>query len=533
MKKIKKHKKLIFFIFSLLLFFYITTPSLNPFDERMFNFHDETQLGRVIQFALNIKSGKIPPRLAPDFSFHLGMPIFNFYAPFSYWVTAGLNLIGIPVVCALKTSFFLAFLLSFLGILFFLSLFFDFLPSLLGATLYVTSTYFATEILIRGNLAECWYLALLPFSLGFLVKNSRRSTKFNFFATTIILSFTLTVHNIFSAFSFPLFLVIIFLLPKKKNNFLAFFIACLISGFFWIPLIFESKFINVAKNIKYYFYSDHFLCPWQLWRSNGWGFGASLPGCDTDLMSFKLGKIQLVLAGLGIFLFSVKFKKEKNKFLFGLVFFLTLASLFMTLYQSQFVWNLFSGILATMQFPWRFLLFSMFGISFFGAYFFQNIEIPFKEIFIFLLIIFSFTVAKKYIVKPLYPKNEYLKQYGSEEYISKKLAYMIPEYITPQTDYTYWSEGGFKIKKTKPFEKKIVAKEPKTITLNIHYFPYWKIFVNQKEIIPATFDKLGRPVLTIEKPSTIEVFYHQTTNEKIGNLVSVIGLLILLISIFN
>ena len=86
---------------------------LNPLDPRMFNFHDDTQASRIQQMALNIKTGHIPPRLAPTLSYGLGFPVFNFYAPFSYQITTGFHLLGMSVPMALKFSFFLSVILSF------------------------------------------------------------------------------------------------------------------------------------------------------------------------------------------------------------------------------------------------------------------------------------------------------------------------------------------------------------------------------------------------------------------------------------
>ena len=165
-------KKIIIFLTLLILIFTIGK-NLLPFEDRMFDFHDESQPARIQQFVLNIKSLQIPPRIAPNMSFNLGYPVFNHYAPFSYWVTSFINILGFDIFDSLKLSFLLAIILSFLFCFLFLQEFFDFKPSLLAAILYATSPWIAVEIFIRGNLGEVWFMALLPIIFWSLYKNSQ------------------------------------------------------------------------------------------------------------------------------------------------------------------------------------------------------------------------------------------------------------------------------------------------------------------------------------------------------------------------
>src|SRR3989338_7158764 len=122
-----KMKRIIFTIVLLLIIFFLGR-NLNPFTSNMFTFHDESQPARVQQFTLNLTNFKIPPRIAPDFSFKLGFPVFNYYSPFSYWVTSAINLLGIAVAPALKISFLLTIIIGFIFMFKFANLYFDFYP---------------------------------------------------------------------------------------------------------------------------------------------------------------------------------------------------------------------------------------------------------------------------------------------------------------------------------------------------------------------------------------------------------------------
>jgi len=553
MKYLLRYYKQILLGACFLLLLFIARPSLNPLENTMFDFHDLTQAGRINQFALSLREGHVPPRLAPEFSFNQGFPLFNFYSPFAYWMTTSIHLLGVSVMSSLKLSFFLAFILSFFTMFVFLRRLFNFLPSLLGATLYVTSTYFATEIVIRGNLAETWYLALLPLSLALLISNSKKFSSKNFFFTTIILFFTFTVHNVFSLLSVALFTIFSLLLPNKRVNLVAIALSLLLGSYFLLPALTETSFIQINSLIKGYNYQDHFLCAWQLWNSNGWHFGSSLPGCDNDMMSFKLGKLNLILGVAGFLLLLYRLiRGEKNDMTKRISIFMGIffaSSLFLTLNYSRPVWDLLSPVMALFQFPWRFLIFGMVGLSFFGAYLFHYVKFPLKNVLIVLIIVLSFVTARKYLIKPMYSYSDYNSKYNSKTYIAEKLAYIMPEYISSNTNYNYWStfdpaqptwqkidydyslpvqsKQSLSVEKNNPFEKIIRTLEPAELVLNIQHFPYWKIYVDNKEVGITKFDKLGRPIIKLNKPAQVHMAYKQTPMEQTGNALTILGFVIL------
>src|SRR3989338_1991950 len=137
-------KKFVTLITVSFLVLYLVWPSMNPFDSRMFEFHDETQVGRIESMVISLKALKLPPRLAPEYSFNLGFPVFNFYAPAAYWITGIIAVMGVSSILAVKLSFMIAVVCAFLALYYLCSRFFDHYSSLLGASVYVTSTYFAT-----------------------------------------------------------------------------------------------------------------------------------------------------------------------------------------------------------------------------------------------------------------------------------------------------------------------------------------------------------------------------------------------------
>jgi len=431
--------KKILLVLTLLAIILFLGRNLNPFSSQMFTFHDSTQPARIQQFVLNLKQLKIPPRIAPDFSYGLGFPVFNFYAPFSYWLTSAINFVEFDIISSLKLSFLLAIVLGFFGCFLFIKSFFDFYPSLLGGVLYITSLYFPLNIFVRGNLAEVWFLALFPLGFFFIYKNSLKNNKITLVVTSIILSFLLTSHNILSLISLPIVFIFILLLKNKKQNLLSLAIALLLTAYFWLPALTEMKYTWTKEVATLTNFRDHFLCLNQLWQSD-WGYGGSTRGCVNDGMSFKIGKIQLIFFFLGIliFLYKIFFKKYKLNTIYLFIIIYSLLFLFLTLYQSQPLWELFSPILSVIQFPWRLIGPPLLGIAFFSAYFFHYLKIPLKNVLIIIILATALIINGKHFYGQEIKKDRFEKKYLSQEYIKKKAAYAIAEYLPITIDYQYW-----------------------------------------------------------------------------------------------
>ena len=169
-------KKHIFLILVLLLFVYFFGQNLNPFDYQTFIGHDETQAARIIEYKLNLENGIFPPKIAPNMSFGMGYPIFNYYAPTPYLITTFINYLGLDTASSIEVSFFLALIYAFLGMFIFLKKNYDPLISLVGALVFVSSTYFATDIFVRYNLSETWFFASMPLAFWALsAKNSKKN----------------------------------------------------------------------------------------------------------------------------------------------------------------------------------------------------------------------------------------------------------------------------------------------------------------------------------------------------------------------
>ena len=224
---------------------------------------------------------------------------------------------------------------------------------------------------------ELWAYALLPLLfLGvFLyadVNRRKHGVWFGAFGLAgIILSHTITGYVTVVFYLIALSLYSLLLLLRKNSMYHLLFIIyhyylwVLVCLPFWLPAITEMGYTNVAGQIGVTAnFRDHFVCIGQLWNSL-WGYGGSALGC-LDGMSYKIGKIHVLLGALGVGLAGFRLRRAFWSHLTGLISMIGLGSALMLLSVSRPVWEIIPG-LAFVQYPWRFLMGLAFAISVLGG----------------------------------------------------------------------------------------------------------------------------------------------------------------------
>ncbi|GIW63033.1 MAG: hypothetical protein KatS3mg090_0859 [Patescibacteria group bacterium] len=550
-------------IFKISLFFTavaIIVVRINPFDNEYFVYHDQTQPARLTEFYLNIANLKLPPRLAPNFYFNLSYPVFNFYSPASYWFSSIFMMFHLNSGQAIELSFNLIMVLGFVSMFLFLKDYFSFLPSLLGAVAYVTTPYLAVEIFVRGNLGELFFWAILPLTLYFLNKQY-------LFRASLAVSLLLTSHNVLSAMSIPL-LIIWALTRKSRLSLISVVFGFLISLYFLLPALLELN-LTWAKDIaKMTNYQDHFLCLKQLWADNGWMFGGSVAGCY-DYLSFKLGKLHILIFALALIYFSYTVGKNKNIMKYKdqvIILLFGVLATFFTLNYSKFIWDKLSFAIAVFQFPWRFLIYTIFSLSFFipySVYLLKSARLSFKLASIMLIFLLLSLNQKYFIYRINISQQEFQRKYLSKDYIQYVVVKHIPEYLSKDSDYKYVLKELAEINKkfsdnqsldeydkrpsstnkiavlnynNKLFYKelKLEVFEKSEFSLPIHFVTNWSINLNNQTIEPKRYDSYGRPILNLEPGKhLIKIKYKQTPTQKIANIITIVSFIILTIISYN
>src|SRR3990167_10206008 len=104
-----KYFKYLMIVLILLLSFWAVSPF---FTSGFFPIHDNTQVQRVYEMGKSLSAGMFPVRWVADLGFGYGYPIFNFYAPMSYYFGTFFYLLGFNALLATKIMMVAGILIS-------------------------------------------------------------------------------------------------------------------------------------------------------------------------------------------------------------------------------------------------------------------------------------------------------------------------------------------------------------------------------------------------------------------------------------
>lgn len=540
-------------IFIILVFSFIILSRI--FHHGFFAVHDDTQPTRIYEMTKSLKDGLFPVRWVHDLGFGYGYPIFNYYAPFPYYIGALFNIIGFDAITSAKIMFGLAVLVAGIGMYLFIRSFLGELPSVAAGILYLFYPYFAINIFIRGAVGEYYAYAILPFIFWGLYK-IYYATAIPWIAissialTALIISHNLSAYMLTIILFFFILSVILFKRKNKKRLLTSYLtvlvLSFLLSAFYTIPALFEINFTDVNSQLTGNFnYSNHFVCPIQLWDSP-WGFAGSTKGC-VDGMSFRLGKTNIIFAVLGIMLgLYVLFtqRKKEHAFLFFFSIFLLFFSLFMMTDYSRPIWEVLPNI-EFLQFPWRFLNFSGFALAVLSGFFVFFLRGTILPYFALILIILGALGLNLKLFTPQNYNNRTDVYYTDKEQIVFAVSKITNEYMPqgfvrpinrnqlPKSPLEIVKgEGKITIveNKTGVLQAKVQMRTLGDIRINKAYFPAWNLFVNTKQY-PLKKIPQGMMFSLPSGEHMILLRFIQTPIEKFANLLSVAGSLALVAGI--
>lgn len=331
---------------------------------------DDLQAFRVHQMDKCFSDFQIPCRWVPDMGFQYGYPQFNFYPPSVFYLGEVFHKIGFQIIDSVKILFILGFITSAFGMNLALKTFFGGWPALVGSILYIYAPFRAVEVYVRGSLSEFWALSFFPI-IFWASYQAIKSEKLKYFLwLSVFLGLLILTHHLMTFIFLPVLFVWIITwvsiekkwktLPKILFGFL---VAFGLSAFFILPVIFERQYVHMETLLGGYFdYRQHFVSLKQLFLSNYWEYGSSVFGSG-DTVNLSTGPIQWIVGLFGVILAALNFKNTKK--ISSLIFFLAgleLSVLFLIHQKSFFIWENI-GILAWLQFPWRFLSLSTFLLS--------------------------------------------------------------------------------------------------------------------------------------------------------------------------
>jgi len=510
--------------------------------------HDsQNHLGRFANYYLALRQGQIPPRWAPNLNNAFGYPALNFNYPLANLLALPLIIIGLSIETTFKVITVFSIIGSGIFMYFFLTKHFSSKSSLLGALVYLLAPYQFILIYVRGVIGETLSFALLPLLLLFINKYYHQPSPKTLNLLIITFASFLLSHNIIVLFSLPIiFCYILITAGFKRKNLFSFLkpatISLLLVSFFWIPAILEKKYTFIDQTPLINEYKNHFPSLDQLFYS-GWGFGFSQPG-PVDNLSLSIGIFNIIFVFLSLVIL-VKSKSLPKIISFSLSVFL-LAALLMNSF-SQPIYELLP-VLQYIQFPWRLLFFTTFASGILTAWVSQKIlNLKFWLITITLLFITSLPLAN--FIQGFHYKDFHWFSFSLTTSTKNE---NMPIWFETEQNFNFWSQkreegwdkfvtdlnnkAEFNIISWDGTKHQYVVSSQNPIHLleRTAYFPGWRMTVNgnnqtinfQNQNFPGSITTQ----LPAGKHEITTKFTQRTTSRIIGNGLTVVGLLLLILT---
>lgn len=324
----------------------------------------ELHIFRLAELSYLVQGGEFYPRWAPNFYHGYGYPIFNYYAPLSYYAGLPVALLpGLDAVDGVKFVFVLGLLAAAFGMYGFVRDNWGRQAGYVATAVYLYAPYVQyIDPMARGVLAESFSLGLFPLALWALDRLRRKQTTWRWLTAVFLTAALILSHNLLGMFTLGILLAWAgwlmvnrqWSMANRQSSILliaALVVGLLLSAFFWLPVILERGAVNLNTLIgagDNYDFRTHFL-NWRelLTFTRRLDWGATEP-----FFVFNLGVAQWVMGGAGVLALLLRRARQSGQ---GIFFAFSLAFLlFLMLPASTFLWEALP-VLPYFQFPWRLL----------------------------------------------------------------------------------------------------------------------------------------------------------------------------------
>lgn len=331
--------------------------------------HDgDGHIARIGAYYKAFQDGQIPPRWAGDLNFRFGTPVFIFNYQLPYYAATLLHLIGLNLEDTFKLILSISFILCGVGFFLWLSQLVRRDAAFLGAMLFGLAPYHFLNVFVRGAFGETVGLAIVPFVFWQIENIRNKNNIFDVFIAGILYGLLILAHNGTALMFSPVFLMYCLFRMKNKYNlrsFFAFFLmGILVSSYFWLPAIVESRYVGGASEIGD-MYRQHFP-PFSYLIYSRWGFGSDVN--DQNGLSPQVGIVLFIFVLITI----INSLRHKDKFV-GFWLFIFFAAIFFTTSLSDIFWSNII-LLRLLEFPWRFTALSSLAGAVIGSYIISKIK---------------------------------------------------------------------------------------------------------------------------------------------------------------
>lgn len=322
----------------------------------------ELHIYRAAELGHAISRGVFYPRWAPNLFLGYGYPIFNYYAPLTYYLSNAfaLALPGTDIVTGVKGVFVLGFLLASVGTYLLGRELFGSEAGVLAAAAFTFSPYILfIDPHARGDLAEHFAICLIPLAFYFFHQVIHSPSRWKLLGSVLSLSAVVFSHNLTGLVVSGL-IASYWLWQTLLNGKGAFWgptvftLAAALIALFWFPALLERSAVKLQVIGPGHFdFREHFLslrellAPSQLidWGSTGPQF------------RHNLGLTQWVLAVPALLVVLRPSRTPEERIRRRNSAYFLVATLGLTLLMvpaSKPIWESVP-VMAYLQFPWRLL----------------------------------------------------------------------------------------------------------------------------------------------------------------------------------
>ena len=274
---------------------------------------------RLSAFFQSLREGQFPVRFLGRLNQSYGYPVANFLYPGFMYIGSALHVLGLSFQASVEAIVVGSVSIGVVFTYFWLRRIFSNIAALAGACVYLLMPYLLYDIFRRGSVGEILVIGLMPIAL-FAIESRNK------WLLAPAIALLAISHNTLAAFFIPILLGYI-VLKKYWSQLLHFIIGVGMSSFFWLPVLFERRYVafdtTSISNPMSYFSISHTLILW----------------------SIPIGIAILYL------LFNKGYKKQ-NEFWFFVV--IAAVSIFFASGWSAFLWRI-SDVVKFVQFPFRWL----------------------------------------------------------------------------------------------------------------------------------------------------------------------------------
>lgn len=354
----------------------------------------ELHIFRLHELGYLVRGGEFYPRWAPNFYHAYGYPIFNYYAPLTYYLALPLELLPqVDAADASKAVLVGGMLLAGVGVYGFVRDNWGRRAGYVAAALYVYAPYLHyVDPHIRGALPEAFSFATFPLALWALDRLRRTPASVPWVASVFLVAAVILSHNLMGLYFYGLLMAWVLwhaVVPSRGRDaggsqnarrqiwplLGALLLGLGVAAFFWLPVILERNAVNlttlIGANDNYDFHT-HFVSLRELLSSSlqpDWGATQSPFRFNLGLAQWLGGLVGVTMLALG------RVRHRQHTLFFVLAAFITI---YLMTPWATWLWEAVP-LLPYFQFPWRLLGAAAALLSILGAVGIEAIAARFKS----------------------------------------------------------------------------------------------------------------------------------------------------------